>query len=282
MGLSMPTAARRLSVSSEAVLAAYADLAVRGEAAALVTVVRASAESPVPVGARFCVNVLGEVWSAWGEVALEAKASADARAAILGAGPGLQEYTVLGSQQALEVFIEVAPEQPKIVIVGAGHIGQALAKLGKTAGFRIALLDDRPEWANRERSPEADEIICADFEEALAGYPVTPATAIAIITRGHRMDAASLQQVIRSPAGYIGMIGSPRRAKAVFLLLEHDGVPRSLLRKVRTPIGLDLGGETPEEIAVSVLAEIIMVRYGGTGRPLSQRRGPLARRGAEE
>ncbi len=270
----------RLIVSSEAVLAAYAGLAARGDAAALVTVVRAPARSPIAAGARFCVNLLGEVWSAWDEAGLLDNAIADARAAIMGAGPGLRQYALSGRSGVLEAFIEVAPEQPKILIVGAGHIGQALAKLGKIAGFRIALLDDRPEWANRERAPDADEIICAEFEEALASYPITPATAITLITRGHRQDAASLQQVIRSSAGYVGMIGSPRRAKAVFLLLEQEGVPRSLLRKVRTPIGLDLGGETPEEIAVAILAEIVMMRHGGTGRPLSQRRGPL-RRGAE-
>jgi len=270
----------RFSVSSEAVLAAYASAAARGDAAALVTVVRAPADSPIPVGARFCVNLLDEVWSAWDEAGLLDSAIADARAAVLGAGPGLRQYALAAGTGVLEAFVEVAPEQPKILIVGAGHIGQALAKLAKIAGFRIALLDDRPEWANRERAPDADEIICAEFEEALASYPITPATAITIITRGHRQDAASLQQVIRSPAGYVGMIGSPRRAKAVFLLLEQEGVPRSLLRKVRTPIGLDLGGETPEEIAVAILAEIVMLRHGGTGRPLSQRRGPL-RRGAE-
>lgn len=268
---------RRQHVSNAEALAVYSAAATRGDAAALVTVVRAPFQSPIDVGARLCVDVVGQIWSAWEGLELEAKAIDDARAAIFGASSGMREYRLDGSEEPLEVFIEVAPEQPKILIVGAGHIGQVLAKLGKIAGFRIVLLDDRPEWANRERAPEADEIICADFEETLASYPITPATAITIITRGHRQDAVSLQQVIRSPAAYIGMIGSPRRGKAVFLLLEQEGVPRSLLRKVHTPIGLDLGGETPEEIAVSIVAEIIMERYGGTGRSLSRRRGPLRR-----
>ena len=275
------TDSKREQAHSETALAIYSDAAARGDAAALVTVVRAPSDSPVAVGARLCVDIQGQVWSSWEDGELEAKALSDARAAIFGAGSGMRHYQLNGSAEPLEVFIEVAPEQPKILIVGAGHIGQALAKLGKIAGFRIVLLDDRPEWANRERAPEADEIICADFEESLAAYPITPATAITIITRGHRQDAISLQQVIRSPASYIGMIGSPRRGKAVFLLLEQEGVHRSLLRKVHTPIGLDLGGETPEEIAVSIIAEIIMERYGGTGRSLSRRRGPLARRDIE-
>jgi xanthine dehydrogenase accessory factor len=188
----------RQQVSNQTALAVFSTAASRGDAAAVVTAVRAPTGSPISEGERLCVDARGQVWSTWNDPALEAKAVEDARRAIFGAGSGVKRYELNQTPEPLEVFIEVAPEQPKILIVGAGHIGQALAKLGKIAGFRIVLLDDRPEWANHERAPEADEIICADFEEALAAIHA-PATAITLITRGHRQDAVS-QQVIRSPA----------------------------------------------------------------------------------
>lgn len=261
------------SAAPDEVLRRFAELSARGEGAALITVVRAPEESRLRPGEKALVTVLNEVWSAW-PVALPDEVLNDARLALAHGSSIFRRYTLEGERDPIEVFIEVVPETPKILIVGAGHIGQALAKLGKIVGFRIALLDDRPEWASRERCPEADEIICADFEDALAAYPITPATNIVIVTRGHRQDAVSLEQVIRSPAAYIGMIGSPRRGKAVFQLLEQHGVPPELLRRVHTPIGLDIGAETPAEIAVSILAEIILEQRGGTGRPLYRRRGP--------
>jgi len=172
----------------------------------------------------------------------------------------------------VELFIEVAVPSPSLLIIGAGHIGQSLSRMGKLVGFRVVVLDDRPDFANVERFPEADEVIAADFAETLRDYPITDTTYVVVATRGHRYDEQSLRQVINSSAAYIGMIGSRRRVATVLRHLAEEGYPPERLRQVYSPIGLDIGGETPEEIALSIMAEIVQVRRGGRGQSLAIRR----------
>jgi xanthine dehydrogenase accessory factor len=152
-----------------------------------------------------------------------------------------------------------------VLIVGAGHVGRSIAVLSSFLGFRTVVLDDRAEFANAERLPQADEIIVGDIVEELARFDINPQTYIVIVTRGHEHDRDALRQVMSSPASYIGMIGSRRKVKMVFDELQKDGIAEETLAAVHAPTGLDIHAETPEEIALSIMAEIVMVRRGGKG-----------------
>ena len=172
-------------------------------------------------------------------------------------------------RKSAEVYVEVFLPPPTALIVGAGHIALPLAKICKLAGFRVAILDDRPSFANWERFPDADEVIAAGFEETLAEYPLTPDTYVVLITRGHQYDVYSLRKVINEPVKYIGMIGSKRRVWAVFKLLHDEGVPLDKLARIYAPIGIDVKTETPAEIAVIIAAEMIKIMHGGDAKSLS-------------
>lgn len=177
----------------------------------------------------------------------------------------------------LQVFVDVQERLPTLLIVGAGHIAAPLAKLGKLLDFYVTVLDDRPAFANRTRFPEADQIIVDYFESGLNAFPIDSSTYIVLVTRGHQYDIDCLLQVLDSPAKYIGMVGSQRRIRGVFELLSKErGIPAEKLDRVCSPIGLDIGAETPAEIAVAIMAEIVKARRGGTGLPLSDaRRRPV-------
>jgi xanthine dehydrogenase accessory factor len=161
-------------------------------------------------------------------------------------------------------FLEVQRSAPTLLIVGAGHVALPLARMAAMLDFRVAVLDDRPSFVNATRFPEADELIVDHFDRALREYPIDADTYVVLITRGHQHDVTSLMAVIDSPAGYIGMIGSRRRVKGVFELLEREeGIDPEKLRRVYSPIGLEIGAITPAEIAVAILAEVINVyRHG--------------------
>jgi xanthine dehydrogenase accessory factor len=172
------------------------------------------------------------------------------------------------------LFVEVIERPPHLVIAGAGHCALPLARLARMLGFRITILDDRPECATAERFPDANAIFVGDLEAELGKITLDASTYLVLVTRGHKLDEVLLRSAIHKPLAYIGMIGSRRRTRAVFEDMRRDGFAPGLLERVRAPIGLDLGADTPEEIAVSIMAEIICVRKTGprrrpTGRPLS-------------
>jgi xanthine dehydrogenase accessory factor len=181
--------------------------------------------------------------------------------------------TDAGAGQAYQVMLEVFERPATLLVIGGGHIGRALAVIGSLCGFAIEVVDDRPEYASAERFPEADRITQGRFDEVLAGYPVDANTYIVCVTRGHRHDETSLRLVVDSPAAYVGMIGSKRRVRAVLQHLIEDGADPAAVERVHTPIGLDIGAETPEEIAVAIMAEIIQARRGGSGRPMKEAKG---------
>jgi len=147
-----------------------------------------------------------------------------------------------------------------------------MAKLANFLGYQVAILDDREEFADPERIPEADEVICDDFAAAIDRFPINANTSIVLVTRGHRQDELSLRRCLGRGAAYLGMIGSRRRTAAVLEHLAAEGFDPAELAKVRTPIGLDIGAETPEEIAVAVMAEVILLSRGGTGAPMYHRK----------
>jgi len=169
-----------------------------------------------------------------------------------------------------EIFVEPFVPNPVLLIAGAGHIAAPLAGLAHQMNYSVSVTDDRASFASRERFPTAKQLLVGDIEAMLKDYPITPRTHIVLVTRAHAHDVQGLRAIIDSPAAYIGMIGSQRRVWAVFKLLHEEGVPAEKLARVRAPIGLDLGGSTPEEIALCIMAEIIMLRYGGSGMAMSE------------
>jgi xanthine dehydrogenase accessory factor len=169
-----------------------------------------------------------------------------------------------------EVYIEIRRPVQELVVVGAGHIAQPLAHLGALLGFQVIVIDDRPEFATRERFPSAEKVIRADFSDPFRETPLHTRSHVLLVTRGHKYDYACLIRALRMdpPPAYIGMIGSRRRVRATYVQLLEEGITHALLDRIHAPVGLDVGAETPEEIAVAVAAELIMVRRGGTGASL--------------
>ena len=182
----------------------------------------------------------------------------------------LVSLEIPGIEGRVEVFFDVFLADPRLYVVGAGHIAVPLARMAKILDFHVTVIDDRLLFANRERFPDADEVLVAEMAEALKGLPITPSTYIVLITRGHKWDEPCLREILRSPARYIGMIGSKRRVKACFeRFRKEEKIAEEVIRRVHAPIGLDIAAETPEEIALCILAEIVKVRRGGSARSLS-------------
>jgi len=185
-------------------------------------------------------------------------------------------------ENGAEVFIEVFAASPRLVIFGAGHVGRALSKLARAVGFRVTVVDDREDYANRESFPDADEIVVADFPEAVDRLSLTPGTAVVIATRGHQHDFDVLARAIWKDVWYLGMIGSRRKVLLIFEELMRRGIPPERIARVYAPIGLGIGARTPEEIALSILAEMVMLRRGGDGRPMKIEVSKLHVRGGIE
>jgi len=164
------------------------------------------------------------------------------------------------NKATFRLFIEPPTTIVQLLILGAGHIALPLATMAKIVGYEVTVVDDRPSFANSMRFPTADTIICTDFGQALDGLNINSQTFVVIITRGHRYDKVCLRNVINRPASYIGMIGSRKRVKALKAELEEEGIANELLQTLYSPIGLKIGAETPEEIAVSILSELIKVQ----------------------
>ncbi len=162
----------------------------------------------------------------------------------------------------IEVLLEPITSEATVFVFGCGHISTYFVPLAKTVEFKVVVADDRPDFANRERFPNADEIVLDDFEGLLEKLRIDENAYLVIVTRGHFHDKIVLEQALQTHARYIGMIGSRRKVRMVLENLKEKGVSEDLLKRVHAPIGLDIGAETPEEIAVSILAELIQVRAG--------------------
>jgi xanthine dehydrogenase accessory factor len=160
----------------------------------------------------------------------------------------------------MEVLLEPIFSEPTVYIFGAGHISQQLSPLAKRVHFKVVVIDDREMFANRERFPEADEVIVSEFEECFDRFSIDESSYIVIVTRGHLYDGFVLEQAVKTNARYIGMIGSKKKIRTLYQNLLAKGVPKEALDRVHAPIGIDINSETPEEIAVSIVAELIKVR----------------------
>ena len=176
---------------------------------------------------------------------------------------------------AFEVMFEVVESPATLLIVGGGHIGLSLATIGAHVGFTIAVLDDRALFANAERFPMADHVMAGDLTAHLDAFPIDQTTYAVLVSRGHKQDETALRAVVTRGAAYVGMIGSRRRVATVLRHLAEEGYPVDALERVYTPVGFDIGAETPEEIAVAIVAEIVNVRRGGSGRPMREHRARI-------
>ncbi|RMG68501.1 MAG: XdhC/CoxI family protein [Calditrichaeota bacterium] len=177
---------------------------------------------------------------------------------------------LLALEDGLSLYLEAFTPPPVLVLVGAGHVNQEVARLAAELDFRIWVVDDRPEFANRERFPEAERIVNAPYPEGLQQLDPPENSYIVVGTRGHREDDQALEAAVRSRARYVGLLGSRRKTLLIFRRLLAQGFSEERLRQVHAPVGLDIGAVTPRELAVSIVAEILMVLRGGEGRPLSE------------
>ena len=213
----------------------------------------------------------GDLLGSLGDPALDREALTSARALLADrtARPGTVEIPLEGGTARVYLELHLPPET--LVVVGAGHVAQPLAAVGALLGFQVVVLDDRPEWATEERFPEAARVERIAFDAPFSSTPIHDGTHVVLVTRGHKYDYACLLDLLRRerrPA-YVGMIGSRRRIRATYAQLAGDGIAPEVAAEVRAPIGLDLGAQTPAEIAVAVAAELVQFRRGGSGRPLT-------------
>jgi xanthine dehydrogenase accessory factor len=212
-----------------------------------------------------CVE--GEVWLTAKEV-METERPRRLRF-NLGHDVSIENGLICGGQ--LEVFIEPVLPLPRAFIFGGGHISKSLSKVATVAGFSTVVVDDRENFANRERFPEAREVHAAEYEQVFPNLSINESSYIVIVTRGHRDDMRVLKLAVGTGARYIAMIGSKRKVLNIMRELEKDGIPHTAFERMNAPMGLDIGAITPEEIAVSVVAEMIAVRRNArsTWRSLS-------------
>jgi len=248
-----------------------------GPVVAVATVVSAGEPARVTPGEKLLVHGEGPYSGTLGDLAAD-RTIAEAARAMFTANPRLAMQTLyLGGDGVAEprpsraedgdaeVMVQLFSAPARLVIVGGGHVGLATATIGEIAGFGVTVIDDRPEFANRERFPMAEQVIAADAEDALRDIEFDANTYVVLVSRGHRQDEEALRHTVNRGAAYVGMIGSKRRTSTILRHLEEEGVAAEALARVSTPIGLDIAAETPEEIAISILAEIIMLRRGGSG-----------------
>jgi len=254
------------------VFAALGEALSRGEEAALVTIVSSNGSTPQRVGAKMLVFADGRIVGTVGGGCYENDAIGKARQVLQTRKPTTVKYDlnddfaeetglVCGGQ--MEVFIEPIEASPSVYIFGAGHVGYYLARCAYEAGFGVHIVDDRAAFANAERFPFAASVVVDDIPDWLAKTTLPPSSYAVIVTRGHRNDLDALRALAPRELRYIGLIGS--RAKVARLydqLLSESPVDPALLERIHAPIGLDLGAVTPQEIAVSITAELIAVRRG--------------------
>ncbi len=244
-------------------------LKAEGEEAALVTIVSATGSTPREEGAKMLVKADGSILGTIGGGSLEAQVIKEA-IRVIGQGKPKRLHISLTAKEVeekgmlcggeLEVFIEPILTPSTLYLFGGGHISLPLAKMGKLLGFKIAVIDDRAEFANPDRFPEADIVLAEDFTPSFSKLKIDKSSYIVVVTRNHQYDDIVLEWAVGTQAKYIGMIGSKAKTKAIFSHLLAKGIPKRLLDRVHAPIGLEINAQTPEEIAVSILAEIIKVR----------------------
>lgn len=241
-----------------------------GRRAALATIVRRLGSTPRKDHAKMLVYEDGSTLGSVGGGCTEAEVWQKARSVITSGRSALVKYELTEDDAeneglvcggTVEIFVEPILPEPKIVLLGAGHVGQAIAETAHRVGFKVAVLDDRESFASRNRFPHAEEILVGPFE-SLDPSIVTENSFILVVTRGHRYDQIAVEQAIQTRARYVGLVGSRRKVQLIVENLLEKGLPAEAFTKLYSPIGIEIGSETPAEIAISVLAELIAIRKG--------------------
>jgi len=253
------------------VFGAVTDALERGEPAALVTIVTTTGSTPQRVGAKMLVFADGRTVGTIGGGCYENDAFWKAREAIDSRKPQLVHYEldddfaqetglICGGQ--MDVYIEPIEPSPELFVVGAGHVGFHLARLAQEVGFQVHIIDDREKFANRERFPDAASVVAEDIPTWVANARLPANAYVVIVTRGHTNDLEALRALAPRPLRYLGLIGSRAKVARIYDTLLEEALSPDLLKNVHAPIGLDIGAVTPQEIAVSILAELIAVKHG--------------------
>lgn len=256
-----------------------------GQKCALATIVEVNGSIPSYESAKILVREDGSFLGTIGGGCVEAEVWNAAREVIdtekprhlnfnLGQDAAYDNGLICGGQ--LNVFIEAIVPQPHAFIFGAGHISKSLAKVTSMAGFGVTVIDNRESFANRERFPDVEEVVAGEYEDTFPALNINSSSYIVIVTRGHRDDMRVLRWAITTEARYISMIGSKRKVIAVVREFEKEGLPREAFDRIHAPMGLEIGAITPEEISVSVAAEMIAVRRGADPKWKSLSKGIFA------
>ena len=267
------------------VFAAVSDALERGEPAALVTIVSTTGSTPQRVGAKMLVFADGRTVGTIGGGCYENDAFGKAREAIESRHPQVVHYDlsddfaqesglICGGQ--MDVYIEPIEPSPELYIVGAGHVGFHLARLAIDVGFRVHVVDDREKFASADRFPGAVEVVVDQIPDWIARAHLPAQAYAVIVTRGHTNDLEALRALAPRDLRYLGLIGSRAKVARIYAALREAGTDAALLERVHAPIGLDIGAVTPQEIAVSILAELIAVKHG-KDHPASMKWTPAPR-----
>jgi len=251
--------------------AKVAELSQEGARFVVATITDVQGSSPREVGTKMLVMRDGSTVETIGGGVLEKRVVEDALACLASGVSRSERYELreqgdhaLGALCGGEatVFFEVHAPGKTLLIVGAGHVGQALCRFAALLDYRVVVLDPREDMVSAERFPQADERICGDPAQTAELFAIGEDTHVVIVTHGHAHDQAALRSVIDSPAGSIGMIGSRNKVRTVFARLREEGVTPESLDRVHAPIGLDIGAQTPAELALCIMAEIVADGYG--------------------
>ena len=248
----------------------------RGEAVALVTILETKGSTPQKAGAKMVVTRDGRLRGTVGGGCVEAEILWRARQVIENGKSEILSYDYNADEEenglicggSVTVFIDPVLPAPRVFMVGAGHVAVPLSKIAKIAGFEVVVLDDRVKYANRDRFPEADVVEAGPIPELARKFTYGDNAYVVIVTRGHTSDEEALRTFIEYETAYLGLIGSVTKIEKILRRLERDGVQREKIERLHAPIGLDLGGGSPGEIALSIVAELVSVRYQRTGKPM--------------
>ena len=259
--------------SPDVVLAELARAVAGGQAVVLATIVGTEGSVPRHVGTRMVVRADGSTVGTIGGGMVEDAIRLDALEALRRDEPGLHRYGLQDPGRGdpgvcggtMTVFLEPYGTTRTVFVVGAGHVGRAVAGLAHWLGYRTVAVDERAEMVSEEAIPDADVRFAGTVADALAAHPVTTTTSVVVVTRSHDLDAQIVPLLLDTPAGYIGVMGSHRRWEMTRRALEVSGVLAGQLDRIHHPIGLDIGAETVEEIAVSIMAEVIASSRSGSG-----------------
>src|SRR5512143_1699643 len=255
---------------------ALSDIEKNNESAALCTLVKSEGSTPRHVGSKMLVYPDGKFIGSVGGGDLEHRVLDEAWIAMSDGESRLLTYHMSDPSRGdvgvcggtVEVFVEPILPPAMIVVIGAGHVGKAVVHLAKWLGFRVAVSDDRPEFCNPEAVPGADAYYPLEMGKLAGQLKINKRTYIVITSRGASVDVQGLPGLLESDPAYIGVIGSKRRWLTTVKGLKQKGVPEERIARVHSPMGLELNAETPEEIAVSIMAEVLMLKDKGTGKPM--------------